>query len=388
MDYTILKPREYKSINDSGFLVKDVQRTSSKKELYSIDVYYHKRPILVQTPTLTIHTDIIQMGPYYSLGLAMRNIEYERTVQEFYLFLSYIEYAILETLRNRYSYSPTYKPVYSIRREEGSMKGSDEDSCESEDLNKFMRNEFIEPDAPRNVYLRCDLKPEVTTVYTRFHKQIEDKDIYSDKTTPLYRNVRAQFILELPKVWFECNEKRQIQKLGFHWTALQIKIVDQCALPDCVIGSEAPAFDPTYNPFAPRPLGMASAFPMGIPPPPPPPLPGMGRPMFGSGIPTFPSGIPPIPPSGTSMKPKAPTMMSPLKMISSSDILAGIGQLRKVSDEPPRADKPLPQKQGGFQPPTLADILSMRGRLKKTSPKGSRSSSCSSYNGDSDTDSD
>jgi hypothetical protein len=362
MDYIILKPREYKTIDDTAFLVKDVQRTSGKKEMYSIDVYYKKRPILVQTPTLSIHTDIQHNGPYYSIGLAMRNIEYEKTVQEFYLFLSYIEYAILQTISKRYSFAPSYVPVYSIRRV---ADDSDEDDFEDnieeheKDETTFERNECIENDCYKNVLLRCDIKPDITSVYTRFHAKIEDSEIYSNAKTPIYKNVRAQFILELPKVWFELDSERRIFKLGFHWTALQIKIIDQCSIPECVIGSEAPAFNPNYNPA--NPFG-----PIGGPPPPPPP-----PPLFGSR--TLPFGAPPPPPPPMGgMKPLA----GGLNKISAMDLMAGLGQLRKTSDEPKLVDKkPRQNTGGGFQPPSLADILSIRGKLKKAQPSGKSSGS-------------
>jgi hypothetical protein len=306
MSYKIIKTVDFNKITKEVIRLKDICRTSKVREIYSMDVYLldnNKRcPLLIETPVLTIGSNVFNRNSHNYFFIALRHLEYDKGIQNFYRLITNLEYSIIQSLLQYYELSETYNNNMILDVEE--QLGGETDY-----------NFFINTD--KYVSISVEYKKEVSTLYDRFKKRYNDNECL-DKIT---KHSRGQFILELPSIWFELNSDKKIIKVGFSWTALQIKLLDQCRIEKCLIEDDIP-----------------------IPPPPPPPMLHMqhNRPMhpmmglFGGGVPK----------------------------INPNDLLAGIGGLKKGSVN--EGVKPVKVIQGnGFKPPSLNDILSTLKSLKK-----------------------
>ncbi len=301
-------------LNKDSIILKALRKSSNTKNIYTFDIYYlkenMKQPLLIQTPTLTITSNILYQNNYTNLLLALRNIEYDVDIQKFYLLLTKIEYIITQHLLSNYEISEDYKSFQILDK--------------SEQLNNTF-NLFINTD--KCVSLCVNIKKDVTNVFNRFKNKYEMNEILKEgniENPVLKKNTRAQFILELPTIWFEVEEIGDIQKIkriGFNWSALQIKILEQCAIETCLIEDEIKA-------------PLKSSIPPPPPPPPPPPMPGMG--------------------------------LMGLKRINPMDLLGGINNLKKIdNDSIVKPKKELkPKNTNGFKPPSLDDILNTLKKMK------------------------
>jgi len=309
MNYKILKSSDYKLITDEKVLVKGICKTSTTREIFTMDVYLlheHKRvPLLVETPVLTIASSTFEKNIRNYFFIALRHIEYDKGIQEFYKLLTSIEYSIIEKVSETYTLSDTLERI------------------EKDDNNFFI-------DTDKNVKLSVEYKKEVVSVYDRFKNKLK-------KEEELIKHSRAQFILELPSVWFELDDKKEIIKFGLHWSALQIKIVEQCPIEVCLFEDDKPkVLGPPIGSGGP-PIGLSGGPPIGL---------SMKKPPYG--------GFNPM------------VGFNPFNKIQAGDLSAGIGSLKKA--EPIEKDKKqFKQKQmGGFTPPSLDDILSKLKSLKKS----------------------
>ena len=312
MDFTLVKPEDYREFKGEHITLRDVQRTSGSKRQFSIDLYNKRRPLLVQTPTLTLGAALFPNDPRNDIQSAgalflMRNIEWERSVQNFYHFLSYLEHAIIVSITDQFSLADEYMPVYSKRT-----------LTEEEEI--YTDYDFIYTDSNRHLSLRAEVRSDITSVYTRFQKVLTTAEVFGGEY--LKRNARIQSIMEAPRVWFETDEKKRITKMGITWTVIQMKIIDQTGIPKCVIGEETPVF---------------LTVPKSVPPPPPP----------------------------------LPMPLRPPSLFNSSDLQAGLGALRKkeANPDPPPPPKAKPLQQPGFTAPSLDDITSRIKGLKSTGKK-------------------
>jgi hypothetical protein len=309
MSYKILKSSDYKLITDEKVLVKGICKTSNTREFFTMDVYLlneHKRvPLLVETPVLTIASSTFEKNTRNYFFIALRHIEYDKGIQEFYKLLTSIEYSIIKKVSEIYTLSETLERI------------------EMDDNNFFI-------DTDKNVKLSVEYKKEVISIYDRFKNKLK-------RDEELIKHSRAQFILELPSIWFELDDNKEIIKFGLHWSALQIKILEQCPIEVCLFEDDKPKL--------------------------------LGPPIGSGGPPIGLSGGPPI---GASMK-KPPyggfnpmVGFNPFNKIQAGDLLAGIGSLKKA--EPIEKDKKQfkPKQMGGFTPPSLDDILSKLKSLKKS----------------------
>ncbi len=310
MSYKILKTNEYKKITEEKIVIKGVCKTSTTRDFYMMDVYLleeKKRvPLLVETPVLTIASSIFEKGTRSYFFIALRHIEYDKSIQEFYKLLTCIEISILKKLSEKYSLSETYEKV-DIDRE----------------------NLFIDTD--RYVKLSVEYKKEIVSVYDRFRNKIKEEGIS--------KHSRAQFILELPSIWFELDENKEIIKFGLNWSTLQIKLIEQTQVETCLFEEDKPkVIGPPIGITAGPPIGITTGPPIGILGGPRPPPFGGFNPMIG---------------------------FNPLNKIQAGDLLAGIGGLKKT--EPMEKDKKMfkPKQTNGFTPPSLDDILSKLKSLKK-----------------------
>jgi hypothetical protein len=316
MSYKILKSSDYKSITDNRIVIKGICKTSKTREFFTMDVYLlheqKRMPLLVETPVLTIASSKFEKNTRNYFFIELRHIEYDKAIQEFYKLLTSIEHSIINKLSELYTLSQTLETV------------------EMDKDNNF----FIDTD--KNVKLSVEYKKEVVSLYDRFKNKIKNEE--------LIKHSRAQFILELPSIWFELDDKKEIIKFGLHWSALQIKIVEQCPIEVCLFEEEKPKI---LGP----PIGVGGP-PIGI----------LGGP---------PIGILEGPPLGTFKGPpyggfNPMVGFNPFNKIQAGDLLAGIGSLKKT--EPIEKDKKqFKSKQtGGFTPPSLDDILSKLKSLKKS----------------------
>ena len=293
MSYKILKANEYRKITEQNIIIKGICKTSTTREFYMMDVYLldeKKRvPLLLETPVLTIASSIFEKGTRSYFFIALRHIEYDKNIQEFYKLLTCIETSILNKLSEIYIISDTFERV-DIDRE----------------------NLFIDID--RNVKLSVEYKKEIVNIYDRFRNKKEEG---------ITKNARAQFILELPSIWFQLDDNKQIIKFGLNWSGLQIKILEQCGVEVCLFEEDKPKI-----------IGPPIALLGG---PRPPPIGGF-NPMLG---------------------------FNPFNKIQAGDLLAGIGSLKKA--EPIEKENKLfkPKQTNGFTPPSLDDILSKLKSLKK-----------------------
>jgi len=307
MSYKILKSTDYKAITDDRIILKGICKTSKTREFFTMDIYLlheQKRvPLLVETPVLTIASSMFEKNTRNYFFIALRHIEYDKAIQEFYKLLTSIEYSIINKLSEIYTLSETL------------------DRVEMDKDNNF----FIDTD--KNVKLSVEYKKEVVSIYDRFKNKIK-------KEEELIKHSRAQFILELPSIWFEIDDKKEIIKFGLHWSALQIKIVEQCPIEVCLFEEDKPKL---LGP----PIGMGGP-PIGLSCIQAPP---MNKPPYG--------GFNPM------------VGFNPFNNIKAGDLLAGIGSLKKA--EPiEKENKEFKTKQtGGFTPPSLDDILSKLKSLKK-----------------------
>ena len=318
MNYKILKSGDYKVITDDRIILKGVCKTSKTREFFTMDVYLlheQKRvPLLVETPVLTIASSIFEKNTRNYFFIALRHIEYDKGIQEFYKLLTSIEHSIINKLSEFYTLSEQLERL------------------EMDKDNNF----FIDTD--KNVKLSVEYKKEVVSIYDRFKNKLK-------KEEELIKHSRAQFILELPSVWFELDDKKEIIKFGLHWSALQIKIVEQCPIEVCLFEEDKPK---VIGP----PIGLSGGPPIGL--------------ASGQGPPIGLSGGPPMnkPPYG-GFNPMVG--FNPFNKIKAGDLLAGIGSLKKA--EPTEKDKKdfkPKQQMGGFTPPSLDDILSKLKSLKKS----------------------
>lgn len=298
----ILNSSNIKLLDTNSIILNSFRKTSSTKQIFTCDVLYlndkKKHPFLIQTPTLTITSNILNQNNYTNLFLGLKNLEYDNDIQKFYLFLTKIEHNITQHLFLHYQVSDSYSSFQILDKFQ-----------QTNDL----LNLFINTD--KCVSLCINIKKNITNVYNKFKKKYEDHLVFCDSSI-LNKGVRAQFIIELPNVWFELNEDNLVKRIGFNWSALQIKIVDQCSITECLIEDEV-------KPIAKIPIP---------PPPPPPPLPGIGL--------------------GSS------------KRISSLDILGGIAGLKKSENDDNKRKYLKPKNTNGFKPPTLDDILNTLKKMK------------------------
>ena len=318
MSYKILKSTDYKVITDDRIILKGICKTSKTREFFTMDVYllYEQKrvPLLVETPVLTIASSMFEKNTRNYFFIALRHIEYDKGIQEFYKLLTSIEYSIINKLSEVYTLSEQLERL------------------EMDKDNNF----FIDTD--KNVKLSVEYKKEVVSIYDRFKNKIK-------KEEELIKHSRAQFILELPSIWFELDDKKEIIKFGLHWSALQIKIVEQCPIEVCLFEEDKPKnLGPPIGIFGGPPIGLASGQgpPIGLSEGPP-----MNKPPYG--------GFNPM------------VGFNPFNKIKAGDLLAGIGSLKKA--EPIEKDKKEfkpKQQMGGFTPPSLDDILSKLKSLKKS----------------------
>jgi hypothetical protein len=311
----ILKSNDLKNIDNLKIIFKDLRKTSNTKNTFKYDIYNFskdiKEPFVFQTPTLTTTSNILFRNGHHSIFLGLKNLEYEKEIQNFYVFLTKVEYLIYQKLIKLYDLSETF---------------------DSKNKNLFDRNEndfslFISTE--QCITISTNIKMDLTNVYNRFKKQYTTDEIFNEPSV-LKKNTRCIFILELPSIWFELNSENKIEKFGLNYTALQIKILEQCAISQCLIEediNEAPCClcKKTMGPFytAQAAIQVAKGAP---PPPPPPPPPGFFK-------------------------------------------LGGLSLVKLKKNENVDADKsPIfkPKNTNGFKPPTLDDILKKLKSLKKT----------------------
>lgn len=310
MSYRIIKSSEYKSLTEENIVVRGICKTSTTRDIFTMDVYLlhqHKRvPLLVETPVLTIASSIFERNSRSYFFIALRHIEYDKSIQEFYKLLSSIECSILKKLSESYVLSEKYERVDMDRE----------------------NNFFIDTD--KYVKLSVEYKKEIVSIYDRFKNKKKDEG--------LIKHSRAQFILELPSVWFQLDENKQIVKFGIHWSSLQIKIVEQCPVEVCLFEDEKPKqLGPPIGVSAGPPIGVIGGPPIGIDGPRPPPIGGF-NPMLG---------------------------FNPFNKIQAGDLLAGIGSLKKGTPIEKEKKSFKPKQTNGFTPPSLDDILSKLKSLKK-----------------------
>lgn len=305
----ILNLEQLNKLDTIKVLLKSCRKTSKTRSIFTYDIYYldsdhSKHPFLIQTPVLTISSNILYQNSYSNLFVAFRNMEYDTEIQRFYVFLTKIEYLIIQQLLNIYSFDDSYKSIQLLD------KTSQEDS-------KF--NMFINTD--KCVTIPVNIKSNITTVFNRYKKIYKNEEVFSEGESVLKKNSRAQFILELPSIWIELNTENKIIKLGLNWTGIQIKLVELCVIEQCLIQDNVLT----------RPL-------LGAPPPPPPPPP------------------PPIPKGGL-------LLGGGLKKIQPLDLLGGLNNLKKVDAETKKDHKP--KNTNGFKPPSLDDILGILKKMKQ-----------------------
>jgi hypothetical protein len=305
MSYKIIKTADFNKITKDTIRLKNVCKTSSVREIYSMDVYLldnNKRcPLLIETPVLTIGSNIFNRNSHNYFFIALRHLEYDKSIQNFYRLITNLEYSIIRSLLQYYELSQTYSNNMLLDVEE-----------QLSDVVDY--NFFINTD--KYVSISVEYKKEVSTVYDRFKKRYSDEE-YLDKIT---KHSRGQFILELPSIWFELDSNKKVIKIGFNWLALQTKLLDVCIIEKCLIEDEVPLAPPPPPIFIQQP--NRPIHPM------------MG--LFGGGIPK----------------------------INPNDLLGGIGGLKKGTVN--EGVKPVKVIQGnGFKPPSLNDILSTLKSLKK-----------------------
>jgi hypothetical protein len=307
MSYKIIKTAHFNKITKDAIILKNVCKTSTAREIYSMDVYLldnNKRTsLLIETPVLTIGSNTFNRNNHTYFFIALRHLEYDKGIQNFYRLITNLEYSIISSLLQYYELSETYN--------NNMLLDVEEQLAEVTDYNFFINTD-------KYVSISVEYKKEVSTIYDRFKKRYSDGECL-DKIT---KHSRGQFILELPSIWFELDIDKKITKIGFNWLGLQTKLLDVCRIEKCLIEDEVP---------------------LAPPPPPPPPMPIQHNrpihPMMG----LFGGGIPKINPN---------------------DLLGGIGGLKKGAVI--EGCKPLKVIGGnGFKPPSLNDILSTLKSLKK-----------------------
>jgi hypothetical protein len=305
MSYKIIKSEHFNKITKDIIRLRDICKTSNVREIYSMDVYLLEKnnrcPLMIQTPVLTIGSNTFIRNRHTYFFIALRHLEYDKSIQNFYRLITNLEYSIIQSLLQYYELSETYNNSMILNVEDQLAEVSD-------------YNFFINTD--KYVSISVEYKKEISTLYDRYQKKYSD-EAFLEKIT---KHSRGQFILELPSIWFELDNKK-ITKIGFNWTALQTKLLDQCKIEKCLIEDDIP---------------------ISPPPPPPPSMKQQNRPihpmmsLFGGGVPK----------------------------INPNDLLEGIGGLKKGSVT--EGIKPLKVIQGnGFKPPSLNDILSTLKNLKK-----------------------
>ena len=272
MSYTILKGKDHEQVHVT---LRHLQKTSNTKPYFRIDVYYVvdgiRVPLLVETPVLTIGTDLFNTNGREYFFLSLVNIEFDKTIQEFYQLLHTIESTITKKLKEIYP-------------------------CEllEEKLDSF------EP-----IRFAVEYRSDVVRVFDRFKNKIEN-------TVLIKKHSRAQFILELPSIWFELDHKKEVCKTGLQWSVLQIKDIQIRPIETCLFMDER----------------------------------------------TKPIVIQP------------PNPFMSIKQIGMGDLLGGIGRLKKVEPIEKEKEKEVKKKpvpiMGGFLPPSLDDILSKLKSLKKS----------------------
>jgi hypothetical protein len=296
MSHKIIKWKDYKDIRVNTICLKSPSMTSKTKKVFTMDVYFLENckrcPLLVQTPVLSIGSNIFLRNNYSYFFISLRNLEYDKEIQDFYRLVTNIEYSIIQNLLNLYELSENYNNTMIL------------DITEQTKADILDYNFVI--NTQKYVSISVEHKNDITTIYDRFKHQIGIDNIV--------KNNRGQFILELPQIWFELDDNDKIIKIGFNWNALQIKLIQQYSIQECLIEDEKPEIN--------------------IPPPPPPPPPSF--------------------------------MVGGLKRIGAVDLLAGIGGLKRATID---NDKPIKKAfkppQNGFKPPSLDDILSRLKNLKR-----------------------
>lgn len=308
MSYKILRASEYKKLTEVNIIMKGICKTSTTRDFYMTDVYLlekNKRvPLLVETPVLTIASNIFDKGSRSYFFIALKHIEYDKNIQEFYKLLVCIETFILNKLSETYILSDKYERV---------------------DIDK--ENLFIDTD--KYVKLSVEYKKEIVTIYDRFRNKKEEG---------ITKHSRGQFILELPSIWFQLDDNKQIIKFGLNWSSLQVKIIEQCAVDICLFEEDKPKIiGPPIGITPGPPIGILGGPPTALGGPKPPPIGGF-NPMLG---------------------------FNPFNKIQAGDLLAGIGSLKKT--EPIEKEKKTfkPKQTNGFTPPSLDDILNKLKSLKK-----------------------
>jgi hypothetical protein len=307
MNYKIIKSKDFGTITKDNIRLRDICKTSNTNEIYTMDVYIldnNKRtPLLIETPVLTIGSNIFSRNNYNYFFISLRHLEYDKNIQNFYRLITNLEYSIIQSLLQYYELSETYSNNMILDVED-----------QISDVVDY--NFFINTD--KYVSISVEYKKEISTIYDRFKKRYSE-DEYLEK---IIKHSRGQFILELPSIWFKLDNDKKITKVGFSWIAIQSKLLDLCRIEKCLIEDDVLPVSP---------------------PPPPPPMPFMQRPMhpmmglFGGGG----------------------------QKINSGDLLVGIGGLKKanINDQ----IKPIKViNNNGFKPPSLNDILSTLKKLKKT----------------------
>ena len=81
MSYKIIKSKDFNTITKETIRLKDICKTSNIKEIYTMDVYIlddNKRcPLLIETPVLTISSNIFSRNNYNYFFISLRNLEYD-----------------------------------------------------------------------------------------------------------------------------------------------------------------------------------------------------------------------------------------------------------------------------------------------------------------------
>ena len=165
--------------------LKNMSRPSKQKDIYHMDVYLSQnRPLLLETPVLTLTCDQFQRGGRHYFFVAPRHLEYNLAVRQFCQLVTQVKSAVRRQLFQKYNVPPK-----DLQEQE--QEHEQEEGCES---------------------LAVEYKVNVTTVYNRFKEPLA-----AAQMPPLQKHNRAQFILELPSVWFELDgeAKDQIVKIGF-----------------------------------------------------------------------------------------------------------------------------------------------------------------------------
>lgn len=301
MDYKVLKTKDCQSITVDTVTIRDICKTSNTRDFFTMDIYYldeKKRvPLLVESPILTIGSSIFNNNNRSFFFVSLRNIEYDKNIQDFYKLITSIEYSIIKRLSDKYPLSENYI--------------NDKNIDVSKEYNFFI-------DTDKYISISVEYKKEIVSMYDRFKNKINKEEL-------IVKHNRAQFILELPSVWFELDEEKQISKIGFKWSVLQIKIVEQCSVQICLFEDDKPK--------------MSTG----------PPVPSMS---FGPPASIF-SNIGNI---------------NPLQKIQMGDLLGGIGSLRKTEPNKKEIKEIKSIEKGGIRPPSLNDILGGIGSLKKIVP--------------------